>query len=108
MPTVSESLNNFLHARATSANADLIEKWYIGMETQVLVSAGNGEPVAGKRNTWSDGLETWHHIRIPRCRQRAGVERLRDEVAARSSHRRNRYDRLGLAEESVSLGRLRH
>ena len=36
------------------------------METQVNVAAGRGEPVAGKRNTFSDGVDQWWNIRIPR------------------------------------------
>jgi hypothetical protein len=33
------------------------------METQANVAAGGGEPVAGKRNTYSDGITEWHSIR---------------------------------------------
>jgi len=62
MPQVSEALCNFLHARKTPANADLIDRWSIDMETQVNVAAGNGEPVAGKRSTWSDGIDEWFNI----------------------------------------------
>ena len=60
MPKVSEALRAFLHARKTPANADLIDRWGVQMETQVNVAAGDGEPVAGKRSTWSNGTETWH------------------------------------------------
>ena len=66
MPTVSESIGKFLRARATDANRDLIERWTPAMETQINVLAGNGEPVDGKRNTWTDGHSTWHHIRMPK------------------------------------------
>ena len=66
MPQVSEALCNFLHARKTPTNADLIDRWSIDMETQVNVAAGNGEPVAGKRSTWSDGIDEWFNIRIPK------------------------------------------
>ena len=36
------------------------------METQVNVMAGDGEPVAGKKSTWTNGSDTWHTIRIPK------------------------------------------
>ena len=66
MPHVSEALYNFLQARKTPANADLVDRWSIAMETQVNVIAGDGEPVAGKKSTWSNGSDTWHSIRIPK------------------------------------------
>ena len=66
MPQVSEALHNFLQARKTPANADLVDRWSTAMETQVNVIAGDGEPVAGKKSTWSNGSNTWHSIRIPK------------------------------------------
>ena len=66
MPTVSEALQTFLQARKTPANADLVDKWSSAMETQVNVAAGDGEPVANKRSTYSNGVDTWHSIRIPK------------------------------------------
>ena len=36
------------------------------MEVQLNVIAADGEPVAGKRSTWSNGSDTWHAVRIPR------------------------------------------
>jgi hypothetical protein len=66
MPLVSESLYDFLHARKTPANADLVDRWSAAMETQVNVMAGDGEPVAGKKSTWTNGSDTWHSIRIPK------------------------------------------
>ena len=67
MSMVSETLHAFLQARKTPANADLVDRWSRAMETQVNVAQGNGEPVAGKRNTWSNenGTDIWHPIRIP-------------------------------------------
>ncbi len=65
-PLVSESLHSFLHARKTPANADLVERWSIDMEVQLNVIAADGEPVAGRKSTWSNGSDTWHSIRIPR------------------------------------------
>ena len=66
MPLVSEALYNFLQARKTPANVDLVDRWSVAMETQVNVIAGDGEPVAGKKSTWSNGSDTWHSIRIPK------------------------------------------
>ena len=66
MPTVSEALYKFLSARKTPANADLIARWASRMETQVNVAVGDGEPVAGKRSTFTNGTDTWHSIRVPK------------------------------------------
>ncbi|MEN6367676.1 MAG: primase-helicase family protein [Thermoguttaceae bacterium] len=66
MPKVTEALRAFLEARKTPANADLVARWGRNMETQVNVAAGNGEPVDGKRSTWSDGINEWFNIRIPK------------------------------------------
>ncbi len=67
MPTVTESLRSFLQARRAAHNGpDLLDRWTPGMETQVNVAAGKGEPVAGKRNTFTDGLDEWWNIRIPK------------------------------------------
>jgi hypothetical protein len=63
---VSEAIRLFLQACKTPANADLIDRWSIDLETQVNVAPGEGEPVAGKRSTWSDGVNFWHNIRIPK------------------------------------------
>ena len=67
MPTVLESLTNFLTARRAAPNGpDLIDRWNRSMETQVNVSAGNGERVDGKPSTWTDGVNEWWHIRVPK------------------------------------------
>ena len=66
MPTVSEALYKFLNARKTLANANLIARWGINMETQVNVAVADGEPVAGKRSTFTNGTDTWHSIRVPK------------------------------------------
>jgi hypothetical protein len=66
MPKVSEAIHDFLHARKTPANADLVDRWSIDCETQINVIAADGEPVAGKKSTWSNGSDTWHSIRIPK------------------------------------------
>ncbi len=66
MPLVSEALYDFLQARKTPANADLVDRCSINMEVQVNVMAADGEPVAGKKSTWTNGSDTWHSIRIPK------------------------------------------
>ena len=66
MPLASAALRNFLQARKTPANADLVDRWSVAMETQVNVIAADGKPVAGRKSTWSNGSDTWHSIRIPK------------------------------------------
>ena len=78
---ISEALYNFLQARKTPANVDLVDRWSVAMETQVNVIAGDGEPVAGKKSTWSNGSDTWHSIRIQECRHRPDVGRLQDRLS---------------------------
>jgi hypothetical protein len=63
---VSESIGQFLHARKTEYNADLIGDWNIGLETQVNAAQDNGEKVPDPRRTiWTDGADTWSSFRIP-------------------------------------------
>ncbi len=46
---------------------DLYLKYGTNLETQVNVAAGpRGEPVDGKRATWTDGINEWWNIRIPK------------------------------------------
>ena len=66
MPLASEALYSFLQARKTPANADLVDRCSIDMEVQVNVIAADGEPVAGKKSTWTNGSDTWHAISIPK------------------------------------------
>lgn len=67
MPTVLESLTNFLTVRKASHNApELLDLWTPDMETQINVASGNGEPVEGRRHTWTDGMHEWWNIRIPK------------------------------------------
>jgi hypothetical protein len=67
MPTVTEALRSFLRARRASHNGpDLLDRWTPAMETQVNVAAGKGEPVARKRSTFTDGIDEWWNIRIPK------------------------------------------
>jgi hypothetical protein len=68
--TMSKGIESLLKSKRETHNGpDLIDRWLTSgceMETQLNVAAGDGEPVAGRRNTFSDGLETWHHVRIPK------------------------------------------
>lgn len=67
MPKVTQAIQSFLNAKkATHNGPDLLDRWTPFMETQINVRAGNGEPVEGKRNTWTDGLSEWWNIRIPK------------------------------------------
>ena len=75
MPKLSEAIYNFLQARKTT-NADLVDRWSIEMETQINVAADNGEPVDGKRGTYTDGEYTWFNVRIPK--NAAGDPEFRD------------------------------
>jgi len=96
---ISESLAKFSNARKTLANASLVALWHVGMETQVNVLAGNGEPVEGKRATYSDGINTWWNIRIPHgADSEPEMVGFMYDVAARCSCRRHWHDGLGLAE----------
>jgi hypothetical protein len=63
---VTEAIKVFLNARKLPANADLVARWSACMETQLNVAAGNGEPVEGKRTTYSDGINEWWNIRLPK------------------------------------------
>lgn len=65
MPKLSEAIFNFINACKTT-NADLVEHWHIGMETQVNVAADKGEPVDGKRSTYTDGEYEWFNVRVPK------------------------------------------
>ena len=67
MPKVTEAIQNFLAARRASHNGpDLLDRWNPSMETQINVAADNGEPVDGKRSTYTDGEYEWFNIRIPK------------------------------------------
>ncbi|CAK9072285.1 Uncharacterized protein SCF082_LOCUS35585 [Durusdinium trenchii] len=66
MPKVTQAIRRFLEKRAAQ-NSDLIERYLAHeMETQVNVSAGDGFAVDGKKNTYTDGMDEWWNIRIPK------------------------------------------
>ena len=67
MPKVSQAIKTFLANPKVVHNCRELALWYNeNMEVQIMASADNGEPVAEKRNTWSDGINEWGHIRIPK------------------------------------------
>lgn len=71
MPTVTEGFRRFLAAKqADLPGADLIERFLRwgpeNLETQINVAPDGGDPVEGRRNTWTDGTCNWFHIRVPK------------------------------------------
>ena len=67
---VTRATVDFLKARRNDhPGQDLLDKYLeygTNLETQINVAAGNGEPVGGKRATWTDGVSEWWNIRIPK------------------------------------------
>jgi len=67
---ISQAIVDFLRARrAEHPGQDLLDRYLehgTAMETQTNVAAGNGEPVHGKRATWTDGVDQWWNVRIPK------------------------------------------
>ena len=67
---ITEAVVDFLKARRDMhPGQDLLDRYLehgMALETQINVAAGNGEPVAGKRATWTDGINEWWNIRIPK------------------------------------------
>lgn len=68
---VTAAINRFLRARlANHPGSDLLERYLslggaAALETQVNVAADNGEPVEGRHNTYTDGVNKWWSIRCP-------------------------------------------
>ena len=64
---VTESVHAFLQARKRDHNnPSLLDQFTPSMECQVNVRPANGEPVEGKRNTYTDGVRYWFNIRLPK------------------------------------------
>lgn len=67
---VTKAIVDFLTAkRPDHPGKDLLDRYLehgTNMETQTNVAAGNGEPVHGKRATWTDGSNEWWNLRIPK------------------------------------------
>ena len=70
MPAVTKGIRCFLANQKNLPGADLIERFLEygpeNLETQVNVARGDGDPVEGRRNTWTDGDCSWFNIRIPK------------------------------------------
>jgi hypothetical protein len=67
MPSICQSIESFVRNVVVTHNApELISRWSAEMETQINVHMAHGEPVAGQRHTYSDGVDTWFNIRIPK------------------------------------------
>lgn len=70
MPKVTQAIQSFLTARKVRHNGpDLLDRYLQHapfMETQVNVAAGKGWAVDGKRSTYTDGIDEWFNIRIPK------------------------------------------
>lgn len=68
MPKTREAIANFFeHVRQKGYNAsDLLDRYSYDMEIQINVARGQGELVADKRSTYSDGVMEWWNIRIPK------------------------------------------
>ncbi len=70
MPKVTEAIHNFILARRAAHNGpDLLDRILArpgAMEIQINVAADNGEPVDGRRSTYTDGEYEWFNIRIPK------------------------------------------
>ena len=69
VPRVTERIKTLFDKQSQSGqvnNAELLARYHHNMECQINVAVGNGEPIEGKHNCWTDGEEEWWHIRIPR------------------------------------------
>ncbi len=68
---ITQATVDFLKGRrATHPGQDLLDlylEYGTNLETQINVCAGpRGEPVDGKRATWTDGINEWWNVRIPK------------------------------------------
>ena len=69
---VTQAIDSYLTSRLnTHPGRDLIDRFLAAggaasLEVQLNVRQGDGEAVAGRRNTYTDGITTWHNIRSPK------------------------------------------
>lgn len=67
---VSKSILAFLKSKRAEHNGKDLLDFYLSqgtdLETQVNVAAGKGSPVPGRKSTYTDGLNEWWSIRIPK------------------------------------------
>jgi len=71
MATILNAFETYFtnHVLPKHSNPPFFKQWLDNLrhlETQLLVAPGNGTRVEGKRNTWTDGNETWFNIRWPK------------------------------------------
>ena len=66
MADVSEALRNFLNARKTPANADLIERWSSAWKPRSTWRPATASPWPASGPPTPTGPITWHSIRIPK------------------------------------------
>lgn len=68
---VSNSIVAFLKSLREAHNGQDLLDFYLAqgtsLETQVNVAAGEGRPVQGRKSTYTDGLNNWWSIRIPKA-----------------------------------------
>jgi len=65
----SKAIAAYLGTTRYDGNADLIDRVIshgTNLELQINVSPKGGEPVHGKRNTYTDGIDQWFSFRIPK------------------------------------------
>ena len=65
----SEAIKAYLESTRYEGNADFIDRLLqhgTSLELQINVSPRGGEPVHGKRNTYTDGIDQWFSFRIPK------------------------------------------
>src|SRR5262245_46516952 len=58
-----DAIETFLASNPHSG-PDLLARWNRNLETQI--NTIKGEPVEDRRNTWTNGTDTWWSIRIPK------------------------------------------
>ena len=63
---ILEAVKRFINLKRNQFNADLVEMWSDGMETQINVSPEGGEPVPDKKGCYRNDEFEWGNIRIPR------------------------------------------
>lgn len=67
---VLKAIENYIRGQLPKHNGpDLLKrvlKHVHDLELQVNVAAGNGFPVNGKKSTYTDGLDEWWNIRVPK------------------------------------------
>lgn len=67
---LSKALRTFLTAKKPEHNCPALIDYFLSfgtnLETQINVAAGDGTPVPGRRSTYTDGINNWWSVRIPK------------------------------------------